>query len=83
MANYATANDKATFDLSIDGKPALSVPSAPTGDWQKFSVLDMGNIELPPGGHTLTLTWNVDRSTNAGNLRDLRLEKVATNAPGN
>ena len=81
MANYATANDDATFDLAIDGKAALSNPSVSTGDWQKYSVRELGGLELPPGEHTLTLTWNVSRSTDAGNLRDLRLEKVTHDAP--
>ena len=79
MANYSTANDDATLDLSIDGKPTLSAPSASTGDWQKYSVLEVGSIELPPGEHTLALTWNVNRSTDAGNLRDLRMERVPSN----
>ncbi len=80
-ADYATANDGTTFDLSIDGKPVLSTPCASTGDWQKYGILELGHIDLQPGEHTLTLAWNVNRATAAGNLRNISLEKVEEAKP--
>ena len=76
VADYATANEDANFDVQMDGKPVLSVPTSSTGDWQKYTSREIGQLKLPSGHHTITLTWNVGHATDAGNLRHLRLESI-------
>ena len=75
-AAYATPNADSTLRILIDGQLALEKPLGPTGDWNKYDVLDCGSITLPAGEHTITARWDVPRATAAGNLRQLRFDRA-------
>ena len=75
-AYYGTANNDTTMKITVDQRPVLSKPVESTGEWQKYRMADLGEIQLDAGDHEITLTWEVGRSTDAGNLRDLRMKKI-------
>ena len=62
--------------ITVDQRPALNKPVESTGDWQKYRMADLGEIQLDAGDHEITMIWEVGRSTDAGNLRDLRMKKL-------
>ena len=73
---YATANNDSSMKITLDKKPVLGKPVTSTGDWQKYRVIDLGEILLEAGDHEITLTWDVGHPTDAGNLRDIRMTKI-------
>ena len=73
---YATANNDSSMKITVDKKPVLGKSVISTGDWQKYRVMDLGEILLEAGDHEISLTWDVGHPTDAGNLRDIRMTKI-------
>ena len=58
-ARVATAVGGGVFHLAVDGQrvtPPISVPQ--TNDWQTWQTLQVPNVTLPSGVHTLQLVMD-------------------------
>ncbi|HEY8240095.1 MAG TPA: carbohydrate-binding domain-containing protein, partial [Kiritimatiellia bacterium] len=77
VANYATPTKGTRFSLLVDGQPVSEKELVESGDWAKFSSLELGRIELTPGTHIVEAVWTTPESFGAGNFRDVRLQKLA------
>ncbi|MFH0954003.1 MAG: cellulase family glycosylhydrolase [Verrucomicrobiota bacterium] len=75
-ASYSTPNADTTLKVLVDGQPAAQKALASTGDWQKYSLEDIGAVTLSAGEHTIVAQWDVPRPTAPGNLRELQFQIV-------
>jgi hypothetical protein len=74
---YATPTKGTRIQVVIDDEVAAEKELAETGDWSKFNSAEIGRIELAPGRHTVELIWDTPASFGAGNLRELKMQRLA------
>jgi endoglucanase len=77
---YATPTKGTKLSLLVNGTPLLEKELPATGDWGKFSQVDLGRVDLPEGAHAVELVWETPESFGAGNLREVKLQRVAQTA---
>ena len=64
-ARVASNDGGGSFHLDVDGSQAASASFAGTGGWQSWTTIDVGQVTLSGGTHTLRLTadssgWNLN-----------------------
>lgn len=77
QATYGTPTKGTKFSLSIDGNPVAAKDLPDTGDWSKFETADLGIIRIPQGEHVIEAEWTTPASFGAGNMREIRMQRVA------
>ncbi len=77
QALYATETALSNMKLMLDGQLLIAKDLKATGGWQEYKADELGTADLAPGRHMLTVKWDVNEQTAAGNLRAVRFERMA------
>ncbi|MBN9122190.1 MAG: neutral/alkaline non-lysosomal ceramidase N-terminal domain-containing protein [Planctomycetes bacterium] len=77
--DYACANDSGGNPFAVDGaEPALRGKVAPTGGWDRYTLVKLGTVRLPAGAGRITFRPDAPVKNALLDLRTLYLVPVGT-----
>jgi hypothetical protein len=75
--SFATPTKGTHLTLAIDGQPVSDKDLTETGDWGVFATAELGRIDVKAGTHLVEAAWTTPEAFGAGNLRELRMQRLA------